>query len=126
MKNLIKPILFVLITAATSFAGTNDIKNPTKLQVSMYNVQNSYTLKLYVEKQKGETVKVELKSKAGFLMQTEFLAKNVTTTGISFDLSQLEIGTYSMVISTKTEKLVKEIRVTKNEIQHIERVIMLK
>lgn len=115
MKNLIKPILFVLLTAAASFAETNDVKNPSKLQVSVYNVQNSYTLKLFVEKQKGETVKVEVKNKAGVLLQTEYISKGVAKSGMNIDLSQLEKGTYSIEISTKTEKLVKEINISNTQ-----------
>jgi hypothetical protein len=124
MKNLIKPILFVLLTATASLAETNDVKVPAKLQVSVYNVQNSYTLKLFVEKQIGETVKVELKNKAGVLLQTEYISKGVSKSGMNIDLSQLEKGTYSVEISTKSEKIVKEINIT-NTSQITEKIELL-
>ncbi len=112
MKNLVKPIFFVLLAVNLSLAEPNVKITPTKFSLSMYNVQNTSTVKLFVEKQKGEDLKIEIKDFNGNVIITDYFSKKDSKTGISFDFSTLEAGIYSMEVSNNSDKIVREIRVT--------------
>ena len=121
MKKLVKTFALLLFTVSVSFASPK----PQSFKVGMYNVQNTNTLKVFVEKQKGENLKVELKDKYGSVVFTKYADKKSDKAAYSFDLAQLETGAYQLEITNNKEVYVKDLNVVNTEKVEVEKKIIL-
>jgi hypothetical protein len=101
MKKLFLTSAFVCSVLLSTFA--NPVKGPSSFSVGMYNVKNSQTLKVYVEKSKGQNLKLEILDANGEVVNTSFAAKKSNKEGFSFDLSQLKTGDYTLRLSSYGE-----------------------
>lgn len=124
MKNLMKSIVIVgcllfLSTASYAVESKNQCKNNScqNFQISMYRVQNSLTMKLMMEKTKGERVLVRLKNSQGQIVYQESIAKSATKLGRDLNFSDSEDGKYSLEISDGREVIVKDISLTTQDIK---------
>jgi hypothetical protein len=127
MKKLVKSIALVFIALSVAVATPVEIKNttnPQSFKVGMYNVKDSHILKVFVEKTKGENLKMELKDKNGTTIASKYLSKADTKLGVNFDLSDLKAETYTLEIFNKEEKLVKEINLQKVETVMVDKKIV--
>jgi hypothetical protein len=127
MKKLVKSIALVFIALSVAVATPVEIKNttyPQSFKVGMYNVKDSHILKVFVEKTKGENLKMELKDKNGTTIASKYLSKADTKLGVNFDLSDLKAETYTLEISNKEEKLIKEINLQKVETVMVDKKIV--
>ena len=121
MKKLIKPFVLLLLSVSLGFAAPK----PQSFQVSMYNVQNSHSLKVFVEKKKGDNLKVELKDKDGMSVLTRFIDKKSTKAAYCFDLEALDSGVYQLEITNNKEVYVKDLNLVKTEKIEVEKKIIL-
>jgi hypothetical protein len=120
MKKLFASVGLFFMTISISSATTVPVPStaPKSFQVGMYNVKNSHLLKVFVEKAKGQSLKIELKDKEGITLLTEFVNKKVTKTGFSFDLGSLRPDHYSLSVSNDSEVLIKQLDVTSSTIEN--------
>lgn len=121
MKKLVKTFALLLISVSVSLANPK----PQSFKVSMYNVQNSHSLKVFVEKEKGENLRVELKDKNGAVMMTKYADKKSIKAAYCFDLAQLDQGAYQLEITNDKEVFVKDLHVVNTEKVEVEKKIIL-
>ena len=121
MKKLFRTIAGLAMALTISFASfattpkVKETKNPVTFEVGMYNVTNTHNLKLFVEKAKGQYLKIELKSIDGKSLLTEFVDKKNTKYGVNLNMDNLAEGNYVIEISNDQELLKKEIQVVTNQ-----------
>jgi hypothetical protein len=119
MKKLFKT--FAVLALCTSFAFAN--VKPASFKVGMYNVHNTHTLKVFVEKKTSEALLLEVKDSKGAVLQSEKLGKNKSQMGVALDLSSLPSGDYTLHISDKNSTYVKDIRLEKEQKEELKIVI---
>lgn len=121
MKKLFRTIAglaMALTLSFSSFATTPNVKetkNPVTFEVGMYNVTNTHNLKLFVEKKKGQSLKIQVKNTDGQTLLTEFVDKNSTKYGVNLNMDSLAEGKYVIEISNDTEMLKKDIQISTTE-----------
>ncbi len=132
MKKLFRTVaglaMAFTITFTSSAASTvpvKETKNPVTFEVGMYNVANTHNLKLFVEKQKGQSLKIQLKDLDGQSLLTEFVHKNNTRYGVNLNMEGLKEGQYVIEISNDKEIVKKEILITTSEPSSIVRKIKI-
>jgi 3-deoxy-D-manno-octulosonic-acid transferase len=111
MKKLFKTL--ALVCATTIFSLANPLPKPTTFAVGMYNVNNTLALKVFVQKAKGDKLKLELKDNKGVCFLTTYSSKKNVKEGFMFDLKNLNEGQYTLVISNDTETFEKVINLIK-------------
>jgi hypothetical protein len=111
MKKLFKTLALVCSTTIFTFA--NPLPQPKTFAVGMYTVTNSLALKVFVQKAKGDNLKLELKDGNGKCFLTTFSAKKNEKEGFTFDLKNLNEGHYTLVISNGSERFEKDINLVK-------------
>jgi hypothetical protein len=117
MKKLIKTL--ALVCATTLFTFANPLPQPKTFAVGMYNVANSLSLKVFVQKIKGDDLKLELKDSQGNTFLTAYSNKKSTKEGFLFDLQNLNAGNYTLVVSNGQETFEKTINlVTKVAVEN--------
>lgn len=112
MKKLIKTVFF--LCAGVSLAFANPSPQPKSFSVGMYNVSHTRTLKVFIEKSKGDELKITLKNEDGKEVSDNYVPKKSVKEGYAFDLSALEPGKYTLEITNSREKFTKEINVVQS------------
>jgi hypothetical protein len=121
MKKLFKTFAVLALTGTMAFAA--NVK-PNSFKVGMYNVQNTNTLKIFLEKENDHALVMEIKDLKGNTLQRELVGKNKTNAGVSLDLSNLESGEYTLQISDKHSTYTKNIEVQKKEIKEELKIVI--
>jgi hypothetical protein len=111
MKKLFKTL--ALVCATTIFTFANPLPKPKTFAVGMYNVTNTLALKVFVQKVKGDNLKLELKDGNGNCFLTAYSSKKNVKEGFMFDLKNLNEGLYTLVISNESETFEKTINLVK-------------
>ncbi len=111
MKKLLKTFALVCISTVLAFA--NLTPQPKTFAVGMYNVANSLTLKVFVQKLRGDNLKLTLKDTNGDVIMTAYSAKKSVREGFMFDLKNLEEGQYTLVVGNGEETFEKAINLVK-------------
>ena len=119
MKKLFKTFAILLLATATTFATTSEddkkkVKQPTSFDIGMYNVKNTSTIRLMLEKAKGDIITIKLRDETGDILHKEVVRKNNTFYKTNFQLDGLSDGTYQFEISSDNEKVVREVTVSTN------------
>ena len=118
MKKLLKSI--IVFFATVSFATATPIKVPTtkcseSFKVGMYNVQNSFVIRLFIEKMTCDDIKIELKNKNGTPLFSKFMGKKEAIKCFNIDMSNLESANYTLEISNGKELMVKNLNLKQGE-----------
>ena len=112
MKTLVKTIAIAALTAMTFISNATDTNvAPTKattFAVGIYQSVNTLKVNIMIEKEEGKALLVELKDKNGEILASERVGKNDKLYHAKFDMSELEDGKYTFVITKGDEKVVKE------------------
>ncbi len=119
MKKLFKTFAVLAISSTLAFANAK----PASFQVGMYNVHNTHTLKVFVNKESTDALRLEIKDAQGKVIQSENIGKNKHKMGISLNLSNLESGDYTLELSDKSSTFTKEIRLEKEQKEELKIVI---
>lgn len=109
MKKLIKTVFF--LCAGVSLAFANPTPQPKSFAVGMYNVTHTRTLKVFIEKSKGDDLKITLKNDVGIIISDNNVPKKSTKEGYAYDLISLQPGKYTLEIKNDKEIFSKEINV---------------
>jgi len=135
MKKLIKSIaaaalgLFLLNTnlSAAVIETKTECKNNSceKFRIGMYRVKDSLTMKLLMEKEKGERVEIRLLDEKGRVVHEEYVGKSMNKFGRSLNFSDAQDGNYSLEISNDHEKIVKTIRLSTAELKEVDRRVLV-
>ncbi len=123
----IKLSFFFLVCLITHTAFTNPSKvlvKPSSFKVGMYNVHHTHLLKVFLEKQKGSVLKIEISTTEGETILINYVSKRNVKTRLSIDLSQLEDGEYYIVFSNKSEKYKQKLRLTSKQVVENEKRIL--
>ena len=118
MKKLLKSI--IVFFAAVSFATATPIKvpatkSPESFKVGIYNVQNSFIMRVFIEKMTGDAIKIELKDKNGTSLFSKFTGKKEAIKCFNIDMSNLESANYTLEISNGKELMVKNLNLQQGE-----------
>lgn len=119
MKKLFKTLAVLAISSTLALANNA----PKAFKVGMYNVQNTNTLKVFIDKETSDALTLEIKDANGVLLQKEVVAKNKSKAGLSVDMSQLEAGNYSLTISSKDYTYSKDLEIKKEKKEELKIVI---
>lgn len=120
MKKLFKTLAVLAVSGTMAFANG---PVPQTFKVGMYNVQNSHTLKVFIEKESAEPLLLEIKDANGRTIQHDYFGKNKSKSGVSLNMENLESGNYTLEISDKTNTFKKEIELTKEQKEELKIVI---
>ncbi|KQS24702.1 hypothetical protein [Dyadobacter sp. Leaf189] len=101
-------------------------KNNTceKFRIGMYRVRDTETMNLLVEKQKGEKLFIQVMDHEGKVLHEEIVGKSVMKFGKKLNFSQMRDGNYTLVVSDETEKVVKNIFLSTNEVREVNRLLV--
>ncbi|WP_031530583.1 hypothetical protein [Dyadobacter crusticola] len=135
MKNILKSVaaaafsLFLLNQEAFAIDPTeakSQCKNNTceKFRIGMYRVRDTETMNLLVEKQKGEKLSIRLTDHKGTVLHEEMVGKSVMKFGKKLNFSQMRDGNYTLIVSDETEKVVKNIFLSTNEVREVNRLLV--
>lgn len=118
MKKLLKSI--IVFFSAVSLATASPIKmpttkNPENFKVGIYNVQNSFIMRVFIEKIAGDAIKIELKDKNGNSIFSKFTGKKETIKCFNIDMSNLESTNYTLEISKGKELVIKNLNLKQGE-----------
>jgi hypothetical protein len=116
MKKLIKTIALTLIAGSlslSSFANPNLHTDKEKhFEVGMYYDYSSGTIKTFIEKQKGERLKVTFKDEYGNEISHAYTNKNDEVSKVYFDINTLPNGTYFIKVTNGQDEAIRSIEVS--------------
>ena len=119
MKKLFKTFAVLAVSTSLTFANVN----PSSFKVGMYNVQNTHTLKVFVNKESPDAILLAIRDANGKVIQSETIGKNKHKMGLSLNLSNLDSGDYTLELSDKTSTFTKDIRLEKEHKEELKIVI---
>ena len=120
MKKLFKTFAILAVSSSLAFANNT---RPSTFKVGMYNVKNTHTLKVFVDKESNNALLLEVKDADGRVLQSENIGKNRHSMGLRLNLSNLESGDYTIELSDKTNTYTKDIRLEKEQKEELKIVI---
>ena len=119
MKKLFKTLAVVLLASATTFASVTDnkmaIKEIDTFAIGMYKVKNTSKVRLILDKFQNNIVSVKLTDQDGNVLHQEFITKKEMNYSKNFDMSRLQDGTYTFVISDKNEEISRDVTISTNQ-----------
>ncbi len=129
MKNLLKMLAIALFVGIT-FTSNAEEKNSTPMksktfEVGMYQVINTLTMVVNIEKTGNDALLVVLKDEKGNIISKSLLSKRDKTYRGRFDMSDLKDGKYSFEFTKGNEKIVKDVELQSNTPKEIIRQISL-
>ena len=80
---------------------------PTTFSANAFRAINPTKVRLMVQKNTACTVWIEVKNEAGTVLFDQVMGKKETNKAFSLDLSTLPDGSYTVEVSSKTEKYTK-------------------
>ncbi|GAB3334469.1 hypothetical protein GCM10027299_42710 [Larkinella ripae] len=128
MKTFISSVLVALAVSASTvtFANSDNEKAAAAYQVGMYPSAEAAKVNVTVAKEKGTSLDVLLLDGSGTVLATHHLNKSETTSRTRFDLSELQDGSYKVVVSDGSSKIVKEVNLQTKKPVQAERSISLR
>jgi hypothetical protein len=121
MKTIIKTLAFALLSAVSvSNVNANNDGKPAEanksFQTSAYRPSDKVQVNLFVTKKSGSSLKVMLKNDKSQVLFTGYAPDKIEKCGWKIDMSNLEDGTYKLVItdgvSTETKEVVLDTKQT--------------
>jgi hypothetical protein len=118
MKNvkrmLVVALCGVMMSGSVWAAAPRDCKNNKceSFEVGMYRVKNTLSMRLMMEKIRGEKVQIRLVDKKGNVLHEEMIGKRTEKYSRKFDFSQIKDGSYTMEITNGDELITKEINLS--------------
>lgn len=117
MKNVVKIIVGLLLISPFTFAN-NKITGPREtdgesLKMAIYFDQAAGVVNTFYEKQSGITALVRILDESGRELSSKVLGKKNDIARLSFNLSSLKDGTYTIEVSDGKEKISRTIHVEK-------------
>ena len=132
MKTLIKSLALALslaaVTASATFAETNPggkIKEVATYKTGIYMTQSG-KLAIALDKEKGGTVSISLKSTDGRILYSQHLGKNDQTYRSRLNLNQLEDGVYQVEITNGIETTTQNVTISTQKPATPDRLISVK
>ena len=86
-------------------------------------MQNTHTLKVFVNKESSDALLLEIKDAKGRVLQSENIGKNKHKMGLTINMSNLESGEYKLQLSDKTSTFTKDFRLEKEQKEELKIVI---
>lgn len=128
MKTFISSVLVALAVSASTvtFANTDNEKKASSYQVGLYPSVEKAKVNVMVAKEKGTALDVILLDRRGLILATHRLCKSETSTHTRFDLSDLQDGTYKIVVSDGSSKVEKDFNLQTKKPVQAERLISLR
>ncbi|GAB3256609.1 hypothetical protein GCM10027347_18520 [Larkinella harenae] len=120
MNTFISSVLVALAvsTSTPTFANTDNEKKADSYQVGLYPSLEEAKVNVMISKEKGAALDVLLLDSKGLILATHRLNKSETVTRTRFDMSELQDGTYKIVVSDGSSKIEKEVNLqTKKPVQ---------
>ena len=97
---------------------------PSSFKIGMYNVKQTHVLKVFIEKEKGSQLKLEIKDEKGESLLVNYVSKKAIASRIYIDLNALKDGNYILEFSNKSEKFTKELNLSSKEVVNNEKKIV--
>jgi hypothetical protein len=98
--------------------------NCSKFRMGMYQVKNTVTMKVLVEKAKGEKMAIRLLNDKGQILHEEHIGKSARKFGRKLNFSEIQDGNYTLEISDNQEKIVKYIRLATKDVREVNRTLV--
>lgn len=129
MKNLTLGAFAILLLNNNLSANPIELKecqNNTceRFRVGMYRIKDTVTMNLLVEKQKGERLSIRLLNQKGDVLMEDILAKQANKIGRKLNFSEIADGVYTLEVSDGSEKVVKSIFLSTNEVREVNRTLL--
>lgn len=126
MKSLIAAacgVLLLTTNVSAAFVGPKaECKNNKcqNFEVGMYRLKGTVTMNVLLEKSKGDRISVKLLNEKGNVIHEEYIGKAVEKYGRKFNFEEVPDGNYTLEISDENERVVKNIRLTTNEVTEVQ------
>ena len=92
----------------------------TTFAVGMYQIRNTMSMNVLMEKERGEKLSVVLLDRQGHVLYKEYVNRSYDKYGRKLNFEELGDGDYTLEISNDDEKVTKNIEVRTNKIIEIE------
>ena len=134
MRNVMKTVsaaaFGLLFVAGNVFAAPpielKECKNNTceRFRVGMYRVKDTVTMNLLVEKEKGERLSIRLMDQKGKVLMEDITPRQIEKFGRKLNFSEIQDGVYTLEVADGTEKVVKSIYLSTNEVREVNRTLL--
>ncbi|NIJ55710.1 hypothetical protein [Dyadobacter arcticus] len=103
-----------------------ECKNNTceKFRVGMYRVNDTVTMNLLIEKEKGDRLAIRLLDQKGKVLMEDIVPRNIDKLGRKLNFSEIEDGIYTLEVANGTEKVVKSIYLSTSEVREVNRTLV--
>lgn len=86
-------------------------------KIGMYRIQNTLTMNVLLEKEKGDKVKISLRNSKGKVIHEQLVGKSAKKFGLKLNFSEVEDGRYTLEVSDSHEAIVKNIDLSTHEVK---------
>lgn len=133
MQNLMKTLAigaFAILTLNDNLSAApielKECKNNTceKFRVGMYRVNDTVTMNLLIEKEKGDRLAIRLLDQKGKVLMEDIVPRNIDKLGRKLNFSEIEDGIYTLEVANGTEKVVKSIYLSTSEVREVNRTLV--
>ena len=134
MKTLVQTLIAALLLGTATFAGTpatmptasNPVVTTDSYKVAVFPSATPSHLKVYIERNPGQSMSVLLKSTDGALLAKKHIGKNQGNLNLQFDMTDLPDGTYKVEVVSGNDVTTYPITINTKPAQEAARTITLK
>jgi len=98
--------------------------NCRNFRMGMYQIKNTVTMKVLVEKVKGSRMAMRLMNDKGQILHEETFGKSFSKFGRSLNFSEIPDGNYTLEISDNEERIVRYIRLATKNVSEVSRTLV--
>jgi len=112
--------------SALSFDTKVECKNNNcrNFRMGMYQIKNTVTMKVLIEKSLGEKMAVRLLNDKGQILHEEYIGKSMRKFGRKLNFSEIPDGNYTLEISDNQERIVRYIRLATKNVSEVSRTLV--
>ncbi|KAA6436727.1 hypothetical protein FEM33_21555 [Dyadobacter flavalbus] len=93
-------------------------------RMGMYQIRNTVTMKVLIEKALGERMAIRLMNDKGQVLHEEHIGKATRKFGRKLNFSEIQDGNYTLEISDNQERIVKYIRLATKDVSEVSRTLV--
>jgi hypothetical protein len=98
--------------------------NCRNFRMGMYQIKNTVTMKVLIEKALGERMILRLLNDKGQILHEEHIGKSARKFGRKLNFSEIQDGNYTLEISDNQERIVKYIRLATKDVSEVSRTLV--
>jgi hypothetical protein len=112
MKKLFKTLAVVVLCSVFTGAVAMEPIKPVSFKVGTYAIKDTEKIKVLLEKQTGQKLRVQLIDDKSNILCSEIIGKKHKNYNLNLDLAALNPGTYRIEVTSGVEKFTKTLEIS--------------